>query len=392
MEKINSIYLHIPFCQKRCSYCDFNTFSGMNHMIPAYVEQLINEIKYYSQSFSERQLINTIFFGGGTPSLIEISHYKQLFEIIKEEFIVSPQAEISLEANPGSVSLDYLQKLLEIGFNRISFGLQTSNPSHLSLLGRIHDHHESIQAISNAKKAGFRNINLDLIYSLPGQTLEDWKKVLDDCLRLDTQHFSLYALGVEENTPLYEWVKKGMVENPDPDVAAEMYEVADQLLTNSGFECYEISNYFKKEENRDWRCQHNLQYWRNGNYLGLGAGAHGYIGNLRYENVGSIPDYISRMKRAYALTPHESSVIRSSVKVSQFTAMQEQMMLGLRLVSEGVSIREFISKFKQSPLTLFKTEIDYLIRNQLIDIQNDLIYLTKKGRLLGNIVFRQFVD
>jgi len=393
MEKIKSIYLHIPFCQKRCSYCDFNTFSGMNHLIPVYVEQLINEIKYYSNSSSEKQPINTIFFGGGTPSLLEISHYEEIFKALNQDFLILPQSEISLEANPGTVTFEYLESLVSIGFNRISFGLQTSNPYLLSLLGRIHNHQQSIQAIFLAKKAGFKNINLDLIYGLPGQTLDDWKKTLDDCISLDTQHFSLYALGIEEDTPLFEWVNKGMVENPDPDLAAEMYELADHILMENGFECYEISNYYKKDEKQDWRCQHNLQYWRNGNYLGLGAGAHGYIGNIRYENVGSIHEYIQRMNQFSKKRTLESPVIKRSETVSDYVAMQEQMMVGLRLVSEGVSIKDFSERFSQSLLTVFKKELEYLLRNQLIDIQNnDKIRLTNKGRLLGNIVFRQFVD
>ena len=393
MEKVTSIYLHIPFCQKRCSYCDFNTFSGMNHLIPVYVEQLINEIKYYSSSSSEKQPINTIFFGGGTPSLLEIIHYEEIFTALKQDFLILPQSEISLEANPGTVTLEYLESLVSIGFNRISFGLQTSNPYLLNLLGRIHDHPQSIQAIFLAKKAGFKNINLDLIYGLPGQTLDDWKKTLDDCISLDTQHFSLYALGIEEDTPLFEWVNKGMVENPDPDLAAEMYEIADHMLTKNGFECYEISNYNKKDEKQDWRCQHNLKYWRNGNYLGFGAGAHGYIGNIRYENVGNIHEYIQRMKQVSKRRILESPVIKRSEMISDYVAMQEQMMVGLRLVSEGVSIKDFSERFSQSPLVVFKKELNYLTQNHLIDIQNnDVICLTHHGRLLGNIVFRQFVD
>ena len=393
MYEAHSVYLHIPFCQKRCSYCDFNTYSGVNHLIPAYVRQLHREISYYGNKFSKNLPVKSIFFGGGTPSLIEAELFNSLMEELMENFRVLPDAEISLEANPGTVNFDYLKNLNEIGFNRISFGLQSSNPKYLELLGRIHDHYQSMQAIHWAKQAGFKNINLDLIYGLPGQTLDEWEKTLLDGLSLSTQHFSLYALGIEEGTPLYDWVEKGMVEDPDPDLAAEMYELADRLLLENGFECYEISNYFKVDKKIDFRCQHNLQYWRDQPYLGLGAGAHGYFGDIRYENVSGIPEYMNLIGRADIDYLPKSPVIKSEIETDKFTAMQETMMLGLRLVSEGVSIAEFTNRFQISPLEIFSKEIKYLENNQLIEIyDNKIIRLTKNGRLLGNQAFLQFVN
>ncbi|PKO05660.1 MAG: coproporphyrinogen III oxidase [Chloroflexi bacterium HGW-Chloroflexi-3] len=393
MNDAHSVYLHIPFCQKRCSYCDFNTFSGLNHLIPAYIHQLKKEISYYGKKFSKELPVKTIFFGGGTPTLMEGKLFKSLMEEIFDNFRILPNAEISLEANPGTVTLEYLQNLLGIGFNRISFGLQTSNPVYLELLGRIHDHYQSIQAIQWAKQAGFRNINLDLIYGLPGQTVDDWKKTLENGLNLSTQHISLYALGIEENTPLHDWVEKGMVENPDSDLAAEMYELADQLLLENGLECYEISNYYKVDENFDYRCQHNLQYWRNQPYLGLGAGAHGYSNDVRYENVNGIMEYINLQKDANLSSALKSPVVKVLTEIDLFTAMQETMMVGLRLVSEGVSILEFTKRFSASPLEIFAKEIDLLVNNHLLEIvDGDIIRLTKNARLLGNQVFLQFVD
>lgn len=393
MNEAHSMYLHIPFCQKRCSYCDFNTFSGLNHLIPAYIQQLKREINFYSKQFAKELSVKTIFFGGGTPSLIEAKLFKSLFEEIFDNFRVLTNAEISLEANPGTVTLEYLQNLLEIGFNRISFGLQTTNSLHLELLGRIHDHYQSIQAIQWAKQAGFCNINLDLIYGLPGQSIDDWKRTLEDSLNLSTQHISLYALGIEENTPLHDWVEKGIVENPDSDLAAEMYELADQILVENGFACYEISNYFKVDEKNDYRCQHNLQYWRNLPYLGLGAGAHGYSNGVRYENVNGIMEYIRLQKDANFSSDLKSPVVKVLTEIDPFTAMQETMMVGLRLVSDGVSIKEFISRFSASPLEIFAREIDYLKKNHLLEIvDGDIIRLTKNARLLGNQVFLQFVN
>ncbi|MBW6473670.1 MAG: radical SAM family heme chaperone HemW [Anaerolineaceae bacterium] len=393
MNKVHSVYLHIPFCQKRCSYCDFNTFSGLSHLIPAYIHQLRREISYYGNKFAKDLAVKTIFFGGGTPSLLDATLFNSLMDELSDNFRILDNAEISLEANPGTVTLEYLQNLLEIGFNRISFGIQTSNPVYLELLGRIHDHYQSIQAIQWAKQAGFTNINLDLIYGLPGQTNDEWKKTLEDSLSLSTQHISLYALGIEENTPLYDWVDKGMVENPDPDLAAEMYELADQLLVENGYACYEISNYYKVDENIDYRCQHNLQYWRNQPYLGLGAGAHGYSNDVRYENVNGIMEYINLQKDTNLLSTLKNPVVKELTKIDTFTAMQETMMVGLRLVSEGVSISEFSKRFSVSPLEIFTKEIEFLIKNHLLEIvDDDIIRLTKNARLVGNQVFLQFVN
>ena len=392
MEKAHSIYLHIPFCQKRCSYCDFNTFSGLNHLIPTYVQQLEREISFYGQKFSRELPIKSIFFGGGTPSLLTNEQFRVLMNAIKNNFLVFPDAEVSLEANPGTVDIQYLHSLLTVGFNRISFGVQSSNSRFLNLMGRIHDFFQSIQAVSWAKQAGFTNINIDLIYGLPEQNLEDWKQTLKAALNLSTQHVSLYALGIEENTPLHDWVEKGLVENPDPDLAADMYELADQVLSANGFECYEISNYYKSDEQLDYRCQHNLQYWRNQPYLGFGAGAHGYYGNVRYENVKGIAEYIKLFKGFENSKNLSSPVSLIPIVIERYTEMQETMMVGLRLVSEGVSIRNFQNRFGESPLEPFNNEINYLLKNQLIEIKDDIIRLTKNGRILGNQVFLQFVN
>lgn len=393
MNDAHSLYIHIPFCQKRCSYCDFNTYSGVNHLIPAYIKQLRKEISFYGNKFSKVLPVKTIFFGGGTPSLVDPELFRVVMDELNANYSILPDAEISLEANPGTVNLEYLKNLLGMGFNRISFGLQTSNPKYLRLLGRIHDHYQSIQAIHWAKQAGFKNINLDLIYGLPGQTLEEWEKTLLDALSLSTQHFSLYALGLEEGTLLYDWVEKGMVENPDPDLAAEMYELADRLLLENNYECYEISNYFKVDKVTNFRCQHNLQYWHDQPYIGLGAGAHGYLGDIRYENVSGISEYMNLIKNADINELEKSPVVKMEIETDKFTAMQETMMLGLRLISEGISISEFTNRFQVSPLEIFSKEIKYLENNRLIEIyEQDIIRLTKNGRLLGNQAFLQFVN
>jgi oxygen-independent coproporphyrinogen-3 oxidase len=364
----------------------------MENHIPEYIGRLVKEIEFYGKKYSRKLPVKTIFFGGGTPSILEIEFFKNIYYELQKNYVVLPDAEISLEANPGTVTMEYLKSLREIGFNRISFGLQSSNPVFLQLLGRIHDHYQSIQAINWAKQAGFSNINLDLIYGLPGQSIEDWEKTISYALDLGTHHISLYALGIEENTLLFDWVEKGVVENPDPDVAAEMYEVADNLLLKNKFECYEISNYCKVDENFDFRCQHNLQYWRNQPYIGLGAGAHGLIENTRYENIGGIVEYIRSMKVVNRENEQFSSAILEKNDIDHYTEMQETMMLGLRLVNEGVSIKQFRERFLISPLQVFTSEIKILLESNLIEIADDIIRLTKPGRLLGNQAFIQFVN
>ena len=392
MNSNNSIYIHIPFCQKRCSYCDFNTFAGLNHLIPAYLNALVNEIKYYGQHYHNQLPVGTVFLGGGTPSLLKSNDLELILEAIKSNFILSTNAEISLEANPGTVTLENLDFMRKIGFNRISLGVQTTQQHHFNLMGRIHDFSDATNAFFWARKAGFENINFDLIYGLPDQTLSEWQETIEKVLELKPQHFSLYALGIEEGTPLYTWVNRGLVSSPDDDLAAEMYEFAEVVLEKNGYRSYEISNFRLLDNMKDWKCRHNLQYWRNEPYLGLGAGAHGYIDGNRTENVTQVPQYISLLSKKPEGTDNFSPAVKLATQIDKFTEMQETMMVCLRLTEEGITIEKFIERFQVNPRLVFKEEINELQGLGLIDSTEKSIRLSNKGKLLGNLVFQKFVN
>lgn len=392
MNTKNSIYIHIPFCQKRCSYCDFNTFAGINHLIPVYLNALVREIQYYGHHYHNQMSVGTVFLGGGTPSLLKKNELKIIIEEIKSNFQLSTDAEISLEANPGTVTLENLDFMREIGFNRISLGVQTTQQHHFDLMGRIHNFPDAINALFWSRKAGFDNINCDLIYGLPNQTLNEWQETIYKVLELKPQHFSLYALGIETGTPLYSWVNRGLVSNPDDDLAAEMYEFAEKELEKNGYSSYEISNFRLLDARNDWKCRHNLQYWRNEPYLGLGAGAHGYINGHRTENVTQVPQYISLLSKNPKDTENFRPAVKLATQIDKFTEMQETMMVGLRLTEEGILIERFFKRFQSKPQEVFFKEIKELEGLGLIEINEKNLRLSKKGVLLGNLVFQKFVN
>lgn len=401
-----SIYLHIPFCAHRCAYCDFNTYAGQEAAIPAYVQALCSEIQAVGQAAPAGLQVGTIFFGGGTPSLLSPAHYRDIFQAIRRYFEVLPHAEISLEANPGTVSLQSLYKLREIGFNRISYGVQSANPSELRMLERTHSYSDVVNAVRWARSAGFDNLNLDLIYGLPEQSLASWQHTVELVLGLRPEHLSAYALTLEHGTPFGRWACKGLLPLPDPDLAAQMYEWLDEHLSNNGYAQYEISNWAKtnpeyKMMNADsarithhasFQCRHNLQYWRNLPYLGLGAGAHGYANGVRYANVLRIKTYIERLKPP--LSPFAFPRSPATVNAHQNTLredMDETMMTGLRLTAEGVSAETFRARFGLELMDIYGEKINRLLELNLLEWNSGRLRLTKHARLLGNQVFVEFV-
>ncbi len=391
--KEHSIYIHIPFCEKRCSYCDFNTYEGINHLISGYLAALTREISFLGRFLNSPVSIHTIFFGGGTPSLLLSDQFEMILESLAKTFDLSTVNEISLEANPGTVDQDYLNDLHQLGFSRISFGVQSVHSAELHLLRRIHNNQDSLNAIEWAKKAGFDNINVDLIYGLPNQTQEIWLDSIKQVLALDIQHISMYALGVEEGTPLAEWIDKGLIADPDDDLSADMYDSAVALLKNHDYLAYEISNFAKNTINLDYRCRHNLQYWHNLPYIGLGAGAHGFIEQQRTENIKGVPAYIKALSKTSDFENYKiSPAVARITEIDRFTEMQETMMLGLRLLQEGVSIPLFKERFNVSPLDVFQNEISTLINKNLIEIKkNEFIRLAAGKAMISNQVFRYFV-
>jgi oxygen-independent coproporphyrinogen III oxidase len=410
-----SIYIHIPFCVHRCGYCDFTTYAGKQAFIPNYVNQLCREIDLVGKAQNPRLLVHTVYLGGGTPTILPILDHQRILGKIRETFQLSPETEISIEANPGTVSSNYLQALFQIGYNRISFGMQSANPFFLSFLERQHDPFDVIRSVKWSRQAGFKNINLDLIFGLPGQTLEDWKNSLEFAIRLDPEHLSLYSLTLEPLTPLYRWVNQGLVQAPDDDLAADMYEWALDRLGDGGFIQYEISNWAKKDSNGHLlACLHNLQYWRNQSYFGFGAGAHGYIQTnpeslnsprtdlredsknpgIRTENVHGIEEYIQLMvegnQKRFPISPSNKTI----TPIDLMDEMQETLMVGLRLTEEGVSRKVFKTRFKKSISDVFNNEINELIKKGLLEWGGEFsenLRLTQRGLLLGNQVFMEFV-
>jgi len=387
----HSLYFHIPFCVHRCAYCDFNTYAGQETLIPAYVDALCNEIRRMADSAPQRLVAHTIFFGGGTPSLLSTPQFDSILKTARDCFNISPDAEISFEANPGTVTLDSLRDLRGLGFNRISLGVQSTHPDELRQLERIHDYFDVIESVSWARRAGFDNLNLDLIFGLPEQSLDRWQATVKLILGLRPEHLSLYALTVEHGTPFGCWAKRGLLSMPDPDAAADMYEWAGEALEAEGFEQYEISNWAKP----GYQCRHNLQYWRNQPYLGFGAGAHGSSGGLRIANMLRIRTYIEHLLPDHLISNYTfplSPATASQIKLTKHVEMQETMLTGLRLTREGVSAEVFSNRFGLQMGEVFGKEIGELTGLLLLEWAGPVLRLTKRGRLLGNQVFMRFVD
>ena len=363
-------------------------------MIPAYVDALCKEIEFVGGSLCEsgkgQEKVHTIFFGGGTPSLLTPRHIEAIFNSIRESINLNEDAEITMEANPGTVSYENLLELRRIGVNRLSLGLQSANREELRMLERIHDFFDVIEAVASARKAGFRSVNLDLIYGLPEQTLSTWQTTVKRTLGLHPEHISAYALTLEHGTPFGRWAAKGLLPLPDPDLAAEMYDWLSEILEASGYRQYEISNWAKP----GYECKHNLQYWRGLPYLALGAGAHGYANGYRYSNVLRIKTYIDRLAN-YPIINYPFPLTPATVnhhKQSMQDDMSEFMMTGLRLTHEGVSEQEFQRRFGRSLRDVYRHEIDELLRLGLLEKgTGDQLKITRHGRLLGNQVFMRFV-
>jgi oxygen-independent coproporphyrinogen-3 oxidase len=394
-----SLYLHIPFCQHRCGYCDFNTYAGLHALIPDYVRALCREIDLLASTSGSRLPVHTIFFGGGTPSLLPIAELEKIFHTVQGAFALQPGLEISLEANPGTLSLPYLRDLRGLGVNRLSLGVQSAHPGELRLLERQHSYEDVIQAVTWARQASFENLNLDLIFGLPYQFLKTWQKTLELVVGLHPQHFSLYALTLEHGTPFGHWASRGLLSVPDPDLAAEMYEWASECLDACGYIQYEISNWARQDrEGGIMACRHNLQYWRNQPYLGVGAGAHGYAGGVRAANVLAPSAYIQRCLQQemtgqtaeFPFTPATASI----QPVDRSAEIGETMMMGLRLTQEGIGRENFQERFGQSLEQVFEEEIGDLTRLGLLEWSGkdgNTLRLTPQGRLLGNQVFMRFI-
>ena len=389
-----SLYVHIPFCETKCPYCDFNTYAGIEHMMPAYVEALAAEIKRWGELLGSPD-VTTIFMGGGTPSYLPAHDLETVLAAIRRAFKVTPGAEATMEANPGDLLGDAPTSLARLGFNRLSVGVQSLDDGLLRLLGRRHTAQDVADAFRAVRLAGFDNVNLDLMYGLPLQTMAQWRDTLDGVLAMRPEHLSLYCLTLEEGTPMEQQVRLGALPEPDADLAADMYLLAEELLAREGYRHYEISNWARPS----LESRHNLTYWCNSPYLGVGPGAHSYLGRWRFHNLASPREYIRRMAEAppaleAPVTLSEETIRRIQVvdgveRVDVSLEMAETMMMGLRL-DEGVDLATFESRFGRSLDAVFGEQLAELTGFGLLERVDGVIRLTARGRLLGNEVFLRF--
>ena len=269
------LYIHVPFCKTKCPYCDFNTYQGIESQMGSYLEAVTGEIRLWGRSLAHPQ-VRTVFFGGGTPSYLPNGDIAAILEAANDAFVIASDAEVTIEANPGDLNAEACRGLLRQGVNRLSIGVQSLDNGLLQLLGRRHSADGAIEAFQTARSAGFNNVNLDLMYGLPNQSLDQWEDTIARLAALSPEHISLYALTLEEGTPMRLWADQGKIPEPDPDLAADMYDMARRVLAESGYRHYEISNWAQPGQ----ESRHNLIYWRNEPYLGVGPGAHSRLGDL----------------------------------------------------------------------------------------------------------------
>jgi oxygen-independent coproporphyrinogen III oxidase len=379
-----ALYLHTPFCQAKCAYCDFASVAGRGDLFERYGQAVIAELTQTADPachfFSSDWNVETVYVGGGTPSVLPLSIMRDILSTIVSVYAPGPGAEITVEVNPGTVDHAYLAALREAGVNRLSVGVQSFDNAELRLLGRIHDRRRALETLADARAAGFERLNLDLIFGLPGQTLAGWERSVSEALACRPAHMSMYALSLEEGTPLAGRVARGELPAPDGDLAAEMYELAGARLAAAGYEQYEISNWaLPGDESR-----HNLHTWRNGPYLGFGPAAHSHLGRRRWWNVADPDEYVARLEAG-------QSPLAGSEDLDEATDMAETMILGLRLVRDGVDIESFRRRYGRTPAELYGPILDELLAWGLVEITPARVRLTPRGRLLGNQVFARFL-
>jgi oxygen-independent coproporphyrinogen-3 oxidase len=377
------LYIHIPFCRRKCPYCSFFSQEASGNDLDSYAELLCREMLLAAKHAAPQQKIGSIYFGGGTPSLLEPRKIAQLIDQAEQLFGVSAQAEITLEANPGTVDYQRLADFRQAGVTRLSLGIQSFDDRMLVILGRIHTANQTREAFSAARRAGFRNIGIDLIHALPRQTLDMWHADILQALQLGPEHISIYGLTIEEETPFAATYIRENPLLPDEDLAAEMFEAADNLLPAQGYEHYEIANYARD----GFRSQHNSGYWKRDGYLGLGPGAHSYLRDTghgtRFSNTADL--------RVYATVLQSGTLPRTDMMtLAREDAMAEFLFLGLRM-SDGVRFRSFADEFGVGLTEVFAQEIATLLEQGLLTENPSGLCLTRRGMLLSNQVFQKFL-
>ena len=390
------LYVHVPFCKTKCPYCDFNTYQGIESQMGVFVESVASELRLWGKALG-RPRVRTVFFGGGTPSYLPQGDIAGILSAAGEAFKIDPDAEITIEANPGDLNADACRGLLRQGVNRLSIGVQSLDNGLLQLLGRRHSADGAVEAFWTAREAGFENINLDLMYGLPRQGLAQWEDTIIKLAGLAPDHVSLYALTLEEGTPMHLWAKQGKIPEPDPDIAADMYAGAREVLAEAGFHHYEISNWSQP----GLESRHNLIYWRNEPYLGVGPGAHSRLGDYRFWTVLAPREYAERAARwaqagSVGWDEFEEGELRSAQTVEGWenidadTACAETMFLGLRLL-DGLDLPRASDAVGQDLAQRYKVEIEDSVALGLLRIEGDVLRLEESAYLIANQVFTRFL-
>lgn len=371
--KTLGLYIHIPFCKSKCGYCDFNSYAGKEGLIEPYFDALNREIELMSKKYNGA--IDTIYFGGGTPTAVDTKHICKTINTVKNNFKQCSNVEITSECNPGTIDFYGLCKLYDGGINRLSIGLQSADNGCLKALGRIHTLEDFDRCFINARRAGFNNISLDLMYGLPEQTMANWTETLKSAVCFNPEHISAYALKIEEGTPF----SNAKLNLPDDDLVADMYQHAVQYLGNKEYGRYEISNFAKK----GFESRHNLKYWKCDDFIGFGAGAFSCAEGVRFSNVLDIEEYIECIKK-------KKSVEVYNEKLSDFDQMSEFVFLGLRL-ENGISEKEFHNRFKLNIDEVFGRQIGKYTKTEFLIREKDRIRFSDKGFFVSNIILADFV-
>ena len=387
MKKALSIYIHIPFCVKKCAYCDFLSAPATREVQEQYLHRLMEEIREKAAWYAGEYMVHTVFIGGGTPTSVDADLLCKVFGVLKECFEVAKEAEISMECNPGTAGRESLVKYREAGVNRLSIGLQSTQDALLQKLGRIHTYQQFVETYREARAAGFVNINIDLMSALPGQTLADYERTLRDVLALKPEHISAYSLIVEEGTPFYDME----LDLPDEDTERAMYELTEALLSEKGYYRYEISNYALKGH----ECRHNQVYWERGEYLGLGLGASSFLrletAKQRKEKLPYLQEV--RLKNNSNLQTYLQGDFsyEEEIELSRREAMEEFFFLGLRQM-KGVSLIAFAEEFGEDTIDWFDKAISQNIKDGLLEQEGAMLRLTPKGIDVSNFVFERFLE
>ena len=376
------IYIHIPFCMQKCLYCDFVSYINKSECVKEYINCMIKEIQSYD---FKKYNITTIYIGGGTPSFIESDYIKEIINVIQNKLEKNDtrweDIEITIEVNPGTVTLEKLNDYKTVGINRISLGLQATQDRLLKQIGRIHNYKDFLEAYELLKRVGFNNINVDLMIGLPNQSIKDLKESLEKIIKLTPNHISVYSLIIEDGTPISKLLDEGKIELPDEEIERQMYWYVKNKLELNGYNHYEISNFSKKGK----ESKHNLNCWKQKQYIGIGAAAHLYFKDIRYSNTNNIEEYIKNIKE---------NNIEKNKKIEEKQTIEDKknefMMLGFRMI-EGVDIADFKAKFVDNPLYVYREKIKKLTDEGLIEVDLNNIKLTNKGLDLANVVFEEFI-